>query len=127
RLPLMSATPVSRNDEDALHPGAEAKDSVTLEHAPDLRGVKVLVIDDEEDSRNLLRAMIEHYGAEVRLAGSATEGFEAAKQWKPSIVVSDIGMPLEDGYAFIEKLRAWEKESGAWIPAVALTAYGRTA
>jgi CheY-like chemotaxis protein len=67
--------------------------------------VRVLVIDDAPDTRDLLRTVLEQRGAEVRGVGSAAQGLAEAKDWKPSIVVSDIGMPLEDGYDFIRKFR----------------------
>jgi PAS domain S-box-containing protein len=93
---------------------------------PDLHGVRVLVVDDEADTRELLREVLEHCGAEVEDAPSAEEGMEVVKAWAPSVIVSDIGMPGEDGYEFIRRVREWERGSGVRIPAVALTAYARS-
>jgi CheY-like chemotaxis protein len=126
RLPVMAVRSVHAKEEEQVHPTAETKSSLTLDQTPNLAGVRVLVVDDEEDARNLLRAVIEQCGAEVRVAGSASEALRIAKEWPSSIIVSDIGMPGEDGYELIQKFRAWGKESGTWIPAVALTAYART-
>jgi CheY-like chemotaxis protein len=126
RLPVMPVRSVHAQQGEQVHPTAETKSSLTLDQTPNLAGVQVLVVDDEEDARNLLRAIIEQCGAEVRVAGSASEALRIAKEWPSSIIVSDIGMPREDGYELIQRLRAWEKESGTWIPAVALTAYART-
>ena len=88
-----------------------------------LRGVRVLVVDDEHDTREVLSVMLARYGAEVHTAGSAAEALEAFCQWKPDVLVSDIGMPEEDGYALIEKIRALPQEDGAEAPAIALTAF----
>ena len=64
-------------------------------------------------------------GAEVRTSVSVTEALAVCDEWRPDILISDIGMPGEDGYMLIKKLRARESESGGHIPAIALTAYGR--
>jgi PAS domain S-box-containing protein len=90
-----------------------------------LKGVKALIVDDDEDTRQLLRATIEQAGAKVRDAASAEEGLRKAKLWKPSIILADIGMPGKDGYEFIKELREWERHYGGRTPAVALTAYAR--
>jgi PAS domain S-box-containing protein len=124
QLPLMVIHP-RQDKEERVHPRAETKGALALDYLPNLEGVKVLVIDDELDTRNLLRTVLEQCGAEVREAGSAEQGLREAKEWRPSIVVSDIGMPDEDGYQFMEKFREWERDRGGWTPAVALTAYAR--
>ena len=93
---------------------------------PDLSGCRILIVDDEPDTRELLREVLEHCGGEVRDAASAEEAMAALKSWTPSVIVSDIGMPGEDGYAFIRRVREWERESGQRVPAVALTAYARS-
>ena len=71
-------------------------------------------------------AMLERCGAEVLAAGSALEGLEAIERWRPDVLVADIGMPVEDGYGLIRKVRALPKERGGQTPALALTAYART-
>jgi PAS domain S-box-containing protein len=111
--------------EKGVHPRVETRDALPLEALPNLEGVKVLVIDDELDTRSVLRTVLERCGAEVHDAGTAEQGLEESKRWRPSVIVSDVGMPGEDGYAFIKKYREWEKGSGSWTPAVALTAYAR--
>jgi CheY-like chemotaxis protein/anti-sigma regulatory factor (Ser/Thr protein kinase) len=87
-----------------------------------LRGVSVLVVDDEADTRELVAEVLGHCGAEVRTAGSAHEGWTLLKQWTPDVIVSDVGMPQDDGYQFIERVRA----DGNRAPAAALTAYARS-
>ena len=93
---------------------------------PSLQGLHILVVDDEPDTRRLLRTMLEQCGSEVVTAESATEALAAFAESKPDVLISDIGMPGEDGYELIGKLRAAEAEGQAErVPAIALTAYAR--
>ncbi len=87
-----------------------------------LAGVHILIVDDEADARELLRSAFAQLGARVRVAGSADEAMAAIAEARPHVVVSDIGMPGEDGYALVQRLRAAERD-GQHLPAVALTAY----
>ncbi|WP_394821685.1 ATP-binding protein [Pendulispora albinea] len=88
-----------------------------------LDGVRVLVVDDEPDARELLRALLQKRGAVVRLAGSAPEGRHAVEWFRPHVIVSDVGMPDEDGYQFLRSIRAMSREMGGGTPAIALSAY----
>jgi PAS domain S-box-containing protein len=92
---------------------------------PSLDNLRVLVVDDEPDSNEVVSTVLAAAGAEVRVAASAAEGIEQLKQWTPDIIVSDIGMPHEDGFMFLARLHALPGET-ARIPAVALTAYATT-
>src|ERR1044072_7928959 len=87
-----------------------------------LQGVKVLVVDDEPDSRDLLMAIFSRCGSEVRCSESAAHAMQEFESWNPELLVSDIGMPNEDGYSLIRRVRELKSDS-AQIPAVALTAY----
>ncbi|MGA7122635.1 MAG: ATP-binding protein [Polyangiaceae bacterium] len=91
----------------------------------EIAGLEILVVDDEEDARDLVRAVLEHCEARVTTVASAAEALENIDASRPDVVVSDIGMPDEDGYVFIRKLRARPRDAGGRIPAVALTAYAR--
>jgi signal transduction histidine kinase/CheY-like chemotaxis protein len=91
--------------------------------ASSLRGAKVLVVDDDHDTREILSVMLTRYGTEVRTAASAAEALDVFPQWKPDVLVSDIGMPVEDGYALIKKIRALSADEGGEVPSVALTAF----
>jgi CheY-like chemotaxis protein/anti-sigma regulatory factor (Ser/Thr protein kinase) len=95
----------------------------------ELAGVRALVVDDEDDARELIETALRQYGAEVVAVGSAAEAYMlitgAPPQSRPDVVVTDIAMPGEDGYSLIRRVRDWERSRGAYIPAVALTAYGR--
>lgn len=122
QLPLMAA----RQEVDRVerrHPTAGG--SVSLDCPPSLVGLRILVVDDEADTRDMLRAVLERCGSEVATAASAAEALEVLTSGQPDVLISDIGMPDEDGYALIGKVRAREVEPGQRIPAVALTAYAR--
>ena len=90
-----------------------------------LAGVRVLVADDEPDARALLRRLFEERGAVVSTASSADEALSVLQAELPDVLVSDIGMPGEDGYALIRRVRALTPEKGGRTPAIALTAYAR--
>jgi CheY-like chemotaxis protein len=95
--------------------------------APDyLRDLRVLLVDDEPDARDLVSQMLTNYGAEVKTCASAAEAIQTLDEWQPDALVSDIGMPGVDGYDLLRKIRAREPERGGRIPALALTAYARS-
>jgi CheY-like chemotaxis protein len=91
-----------------------------------LEGVRVLIVDDEADSRDLVRRVLAQCHAEVLTAASAAEGLEVLKAAKPHIVVSDIGMPETDGYQFMRQVRSLSGEDGGRTPGIALTAFARS-
>ncbi|MFY0582187.1 response regulator [Cystobacter fuscus] len=82
-------------------------------------------MDDEHDTRELLRTLLEECHAQVSTAASVAEGLERLKQELPDVLVSDIGMPGEDGFTLISRVRALPPKDGGRTPAVALTAYAR--
>jgi signal transduction histidine kinase len=90
-----------------------------------LRGLCVLVVEDEEDTRELLITALEQCGAEVLAAASTAEALARLDERPPDVLVSDLAMPDEDGYALIRKVRARPAERGGRVPAAALTAYAR--
>jgi CheY-like chemotaxis protein len=85
----------------------------------------VLVVDDEMDARNLIKLVLESHGATVTLAESADQAMSAIKQQKQDVVLSDIGMPGEDGYSLLARMRNLGADEGRDTPAVALTAFAR--
>jgi len=89
----------------------------------ELYGLKILVVDDDVDTRELIEWVLKRVGAEVTSVGSAREALEALAREKPHVLVSDIAMPEEDGYSLLKKIRALPPESGGRIPAIALTAH----
>ncbi|WP_437639290.1 hybrid sensor histidine kinase/response regulator [Sorangium sp. So ce854] len=122
RLPL-AARPDRAVERRRLAAGGLSGES---DRPPELRDLNVLVVDDEEDTRELLVTMLEQCGAHVTAVGSTAEALLALRALQPDVLVSDIAMPGEDGYALIRKIRALPAKSGGRTPAVALTAYART-
>ena len=101
-----------------------------LESAPsrliNLGGRRILVVDDEADARDLLAEILGRAGADVTVVPSADEALETLRRWRPDVLVSDIGMPGDDGYVLIRKVRALRPEEGSQVRALALTAYARS-
>ena len=120
-LPL--ATEASANAQPEASVFSYSQDSPEPEPDLVLQGVKVLVVDDEADSRDLLSAILTQSGGDVRCSESAAAAIETICEWDPDLLVSDIGMPNEDGYTLIRKLRNLKSARAREIPAVALTAY----
>src|SRR5262249_26986861 len=104
--------------------------SVAVKSSGALVGLRALIVDDEDDARELLKSALKHYGADVIAVNSAAEAYTlitaTPPQERPDVMVTDIGMPDEDSYSLIRRVREWEERArNAYIPAVALTAYGR--
>lgn len=98
--------------------------SVSLHPLP-LDNLEVLIVDDDIDTLSLLTLVLQDSGAKVRAVASAAEAFLEIQKCPPEVLISDIGMPEEDGYRLIRKVRLMEAEQGGRIPAIALTAYAR--
>jgi PAS domain S-box-containing protein len=122
-LPFVGVVTTAQEPE-AGHP-THSDEVISFEGLPSLQGIKVLVVDDEPDTRELIEEVLKECGSEVITSRSATEALEALAQHKPDILISDLGMPDEDGYSLIAKIRALPPEQGGRIPAAALTAYAR--
>lgn len=106
-----------------VHP--RTSEVVPFQPARTLDGVRVLVVDDEPDTLETIETILAQCGAEVRTASSAASALETLQQWTPHLIVSDIGMPGDDGYALIQRVRALAPDAGGQVPAIALTAYAR--
>ena len=119
-LPLMA---IDEKDATLRRPGSHAEGYV--QDPPSLSGLKILMVDDEADARQLVKRLLEDCGAVVVLAGSAREGLESVRREHPNMLISDIGMPEEDGYAFIRKVRSLRPDEGGDTPAAALSAFAR--
>lgn len=107
----------SQDRSEQLAVEAHAAGSGTLE------GLRVLVVDDQPDARELLSMVLGHAGAEVITAASAATAFEMLLKHRPDLLVSDIGMPMEDGFTLIGRIRALKPAEGGTTQAIALTAY----
>jgi CheY-like chemotaxis protein len=114
RLPVAAVTrPPASDDHGRRAPAAPVS----------LTAVRVLVVDDELDARDLLRELLEGAGATVLAVESAAAALDAVTSWHPDIVVSDIGMPAKDGYTLVQEIRALTDPRARSVPAIALTAY----
>jgi PAS domain S-box-containing protein len=121
-LPLM-VVHAPADEGHRTHPRAQV--ATSWSDLPSLDGIIVLAVDDEPDALNLVRRVLEGCGAQVLTAVSAREALEMVMAERPHIIISDIGMPDEDGYEFIRKVRALAAAQGGRTPAAALTAFAR--
>src|SRR5215213_6266622 len=123
---MLPITPVYQVDSSGgrVHPAA--RELMPSDDTTDrLDGLRILVVDDEADTRELLRQGLEYCGAKVKVVGSAAEAIHAIMSSVPDILISDIGMPGTDGFELIKQVRALPPDRGAKVPAIALTAYTR--
>lgn len=127
QLPLVVAHGSGRFALDADEiSSSRSKDQEGFLPSPSLEGLSILVVDDEADARDLLTTILEECQAQVTTAASPTEAYETLEWLRPDVIISDIGMPGEDGYSFIRNVRIKEaRERQGWRPAVALTAHAR--
>jgi signal transduction histidine kinase/DNA-binding response OmpR family regulator len=120
-LPL--APHVTADEIEDESAAKQIRDGLPASFSHLLEGMRILVVDDEADSRDLVSAILRRCGGKVKSCKSAAEALKTFRAWKPDILVSDIGMPLEDGYSLIQKLRKQRLKLAREIPAIALTAY----
>jgi CheY-like chemotaxis protein len=121
-LPL-SATQGEEDPAGLIAPEEEVGSTGLL---PSLSGLRVLLVEDDDDARQLLGALLENHGVETILASSGTEALALLRSERPDLVVSDIGMPGMDGFEFIRQVRRLPAREGGAIPAIALTAFARS-
>lgn len=115
--PVQTGTEAPRAPDAGVAPRAKPK--------PRLAGLRILSVDDDPNTREMLQEVLERAGAEVTSAASAREALEKLQSLRPEVLVSDIGLPEEDGYDLVRKVRALSAASGGNTPAVALTGYAR--
>jgi len=112
-------------NQEALLPSdvieSSAGNNAMIESEICLKGLQILIVDDEADLREFLFTLLGEMGADVVLAESAQEAFNLCQLLEPSVLIRDIGMPCEDGYQLIQRLR----QNGYKLPTIALTAYAR--
>jgi signal transduction histidine kinase len=123
RLPLMAVQPTEGDIPDES--GSVAETHADLDSPANLSDLRVLIVDDQADARRLVTAVLERCGAEVVSAASVREALDTLQTFRPHVLVSDIGMPSEDGYTLIKTVRQREARLGCTVPAMALTAYAR--
>jgi PAS domain S-box-containing protein len=133
-LPVRALRRQTRDFAEAREEEFELEERLEIQTTPTsqlgkLHGLWVLVVDDEVDARDLVATLLSQCGARVTTAASAAEAFMLLRQGeageRPDVLVSDIGMPDEDGYQLLRRIRALGREEGGAIPAIALTAFGR--
>jgi PAS domain S-box-containing protein len=129
QLPLLGigSSPRGESSSAAVAPQDDTtSEKLSLECPPKLDGVRVLIVDDDHDTRQMLNAVLSQCEAEVITAASASEALREIELQKPDVLVSDLGMPGRDGYELIKKVREMESERAAKAtPALALTAYAK--
>ena len=122
RIPLLITEEKKLETETRRVPAFDPGQS---ESSVSLNDLRILIVDDEEDARELVSTMLARAGAVVQAASSAGEALTLIESWKPEVLIADIGMQGEDGYDLIRKVRALPEDQGGNIPAIALTAYAR--
>jgi PAS domain S-box-containing protein len=121
-IPVMA---VSKEPSSAerIHPSEWTE--ISVDCPPEISGLKVLVVDDDSDTCDMIRAVLEQCGGVVMTAIDAESALDAFRSWKPAVLISDIGLPEVDGYELVRRVREDERTSGFRTPAVALTAFAR--
>jgi len=123
KLPLTTVRSEVAPPPSDRRQSATPSSTASSDRVPMLTGLRILVVDDEPDARELLKRILGEYEAQVEVAASADEAMAAIAAQVPDVLVSDIGMPDEDGYELIRKLRSAPPEKGGLTPAIALTGY----
>jgi CheY-like chemotaxis protein len=123
RLPVHAQPPQSEDPPRKAHAATPAYDSSP--ESSRLAGVHVLVLDDEEDMRELIAMILEHAGARVTRAPTVAVALDVIAADRPDVAVSDLAMPGADGYAFVKRVRALKSAALRSLPIVAMTAYAR--
>ncbi|HEY9655342.1 MAG TPA: PAS domain S-box protein [Crinalium sp.] len=114
--------PSLENDSGSTQAETNAASCIIFHDLP-LQHVRILVVDDDADARIFITFLLEQYGATVNVVTSANEALTALSQFQPNVLVSDIGMPITDGYMLLQQIRTLPPEQGGQVPAIALTAY----
>jgi CheY-like chemotaxis protein len=125
-LPLTVVHPEPAPTAERRHPRAPAHGAMAHDACVRIEGLRVLAVDDEPDARAFVKRLLEDCEAVVTTASSAAEAMQLLQQGTFDLLVTDIGMPGEDGYSLLRRIRALPAAQGGEIPAVALTAYART-
>ncbi len=124
-IPITVVHPTPEPGADRRHPRTESGMIGIPDSCVDIEGVRVLVVDDEADARALVTRVLEECKAVVTATGSVDEAVRLVEGGAFDVLVSDIGMPGEDGYSLIRRVRSLGKDKGGGVPAIALTAYAR--
>jgi signal transduction histidine kinase/CheY-like chemotaxis protein len=126
RFPFASIPGAAELEKSAAQLRIRDEAAALSDYGLSLEGVKVLAVDDEADARELMTVVLTQCRASVKAVPSVQEALEIVEQWKPDVLISDIGMPADQGYSMIRQIRALPKDRGGSLPAAALTAYARS-
>ncbi len=122
RFPACNDCPAER---DSLPTNTTTEPETPVPSYSRLNNLQVLVVDDETDARTLLTVILEQNGAKVTAVASVKEALQVLEQAQPDVLLSDIGMPDEDGYSLLRQVRSREAQRGGFLPAAAITAFTR--
>jgi PAS domain S-box-containing protein len=126
KIPLLVLPHIEKSQANkSKRTGQAHGKKAVLDYPREINGLRILLVDDDASTLEMLTAVLNHGGAQVRSCPSATPALELFLEWKPDILLSDIAMPEKNGYWLIARVRGLEQEHGGRIPAVALTAYAR--
>jgi PAS domain S-box-containing protein len=124
QLPIMVEIDVEKSRKEKIAENSEAKRREEIEAVPNLNRMRILIVEDDADTKDMLATILKEFGAEVESTNSVAEALESFSRWDFDMLISDIGLPDEDGYSLIEKIRN-SGSNKSRIPAIALTAYAR--
>ncbi|HKY03681.1 MAG TPA: ATP-binding protein [Blastocatellia bacterium] len=126
KLPVIIAYDTGRLTNGFLESGGpNAENDPVFECPAALQGLRLMVVEDDADARELVCTILKECGAEAKAVASAAEAFDALREWGPDLIISDIEMPGEDGYSLIRRIRSSSLGKESEVPAVALTAHAR--
>jgi CheY-like chemotaxis protein len=126
KIPLLVLPHIEKSQANkSKRTGQAHGKKAVLDYPREINGLRILLVDDDASTLEMLTAVLTHGGAQVRNSSSAAQALELFQEWKPDIMLSDIAMPEKNGYWLIARVRGLEQEHGGRIPAVALTAYAR--
>ena len=128
QIPIVAVREIRRQFDSrrpAIDGPAARRERAPVQDVSGLRGLRVLAVDDQGDARAVYARVLGRVGAEVRTAESVAAALAILGEWKPEIIISDIGMPGEDGYSFVRTLRSRPANEGGNIPVLALTAFAK--
>jgi PAS domain S-box-containing protein len=126
KIPLLVVPHIEKSQENKSKRTSQVHEKkAAFDYPHEINGLRILLVDDDTSTLEMLTAVLNHGGAQVRNCTSAAQALELLQEWKADILLSDIAMPDKNGYWLIAQVRGLEKEHGGGIPAVALTAYAR--
>jgi signal transduction histidine kinase len=125
RLPIRAVRPDRRQLPPALRSAAAPEEDPDAGDSPDLRGITLLIVDDDSETRELVTTIVGRAGASTTAAASAAEALDILADTRPDLIICDVAMPDQDGYSFIRNIRSRSEAEGGRVPAIALTAHAR--